>query len=334
MFEDERVEVTRELGEVFCRDFPELGRKVYPRRYVVPPSHYTGFVIPGAFGGAMIQFGILSGLVRPWNESGRCTVMAMSQMLEENRRRGVSVSGVSDVEMRMLSALEVLERYDTPTFFPAVDFCAAMLQTRLPEELLMSEVKMPYEGLCWVLPRGLVATPTDGFAVMVGLAVTGGKMVVFGSSERGIVWSMGKEIVDMRIGDLVELGDEEPASSRLVENVPGLDFDREDRTFSHRMLALALNMALAMAERKELVRMGEQVRAGRVKKGRAVEALWEPNMVGVGYRLGREGFEGGNGGNKRMHWRRGHWRNQVHGASRKLRRLVWIEPMLVGVEEE
>lgn len=30
------------------------------------------------------------------------------------------------------------------------------------------------------------------------------------------------------------------------------------------------------------------------------------------------------------HWRRGHWRNQVHGAGRSLRKLIWIMPMLIG----
>jgi hypothetical protein len=34
-----------------------------------------------------------------------------------------------------------------------------------------------------------------------------------------------------------------------------------------------------------------------------------------------------------MHWRRGHIRNQPFGMGRTQRRLLWIEPMLVGVKE-
>lgn len=30
------------------------------------------------------------------------------------------------------------------------------------------------------------------------------------------------------------------------------------------------------------------------------------------------------------HWRRGHWRNQVHGPGRSLRKLIWLMPVLVG----
>lgn len=33
------------------------------------------------------------------------------------------------------------------------------------------------------------------------------------------------------------------------------------------------------------------------------------------------------------HWRRGHWRNQVHGPGRSLRKLIWVLPMVVGSKE-
>lgn len=33
------------------------------------------------------------------------------------------------------------------------------------------------------------------------------------------------------------------------------------------------------------------------------------------------------------HWRRGHWRNQVHGPGRSLRKLIWLMPVLVGSKD-
>lgn len=33
------------------------------------------------------------------------------------------------------------------------------------------------------------------------------------------------------------------------------------------------------------------------------------------------------------HWRRGHWRNQVHGEGRAERKLIWIKPTLVGYSD-
>lgn len=35
-------------------------------------------------------------------------------------------------------------------------------------------------------------------------------------------------------------------------------------------------------------------------------------------------------GHVASHWRRGHWRNQVHGPGRSLRKLIWVMPVLVG----
>jgi hypothetical protein len=34
------------------------------------------------------------------------------------------------------------------------------------------------------------------------------------------------------------------------------------------------------------------------------------------------------------HWRRGHWRNQVHGPGRMLRKLIWVMPVLVGGDQK
>lgn len=35
------------------------------------------------------------------------------------------------------------------------------------------------------------------------------------------------------------------------------------------------------------------------------------------------------GGEISPHWRRGHWRNQAHGAGMTLRKMIWVEPILV-----
>lgn len=35
-------------------------------------------------------------------------------------------------------------------------------------------------------------------------------------------------------------------------------------------------------------------------------------------------------GHVATHWRRGHWRNQVHGPARSLRKLIWVMPVVVG----
>ena len=39
-------------------------------------------------------------------------------------------------------------------------------------------------------------------------------------------------------------------------------------------------------------------------------------------------------GPAQTHWRRGHWRNQPHGEGRRLRKLIWIMPVLVNADED
>lgn len=36
----------------------------------------------------------------------------------------------------------------------------------------------------------------------------------------------------------------------------------------------------------------------------------------------------------RTHWRRGHWRRQVYGEGRALRKLIWVMPMVVGASDD
>ena len=40
------------------------------------------------------------------------------------------------------------------------------------------------------------------------------------------------------------------------------------------------------------------------------------------------------GGHMPRHWRRGHWRQQVHGEGRALRKLIWIRPMLINADDD
>lgn len=38
-------------------------------------------------------------------------------------------------------------------------------------------------------------------------------------------------------------------------------------------------------------------------------------------------------GHVAAHWRRGHWRNQVHGPGRTMRKLIWVMPVVVGAKQ-
>ena len=72
--------------------------------------------------------------------------------------------------------------------------------------------------------------------------------------------------------------------------------------------------------------------------------FWSPNVIGAKYKFKREVptiVDGkfvtgqratGTHASPRLHWRRGHYRNQAFGHQRKERKTIWIEPCLIGAE--
>jgi hypothetical protein len=121
----------------------------------------------------------------------------------------------------------------------------------------------------------------------------------------------------------------------------GLDqTDDADREFLSRLTAVALQSSLALSYLPELV---DAPAEPAPQKGKIQErpkpskpAELAPRWIGKTFvrprvrGMARSG--GGNGSNKSAHWRRGHWRQQPYGKGRQMVRLVWIQPIFVGVE--
>jgi hypothetical protein len=94
-----------------------------------------------------------------------------------------------------------------------------------------------------------------------------------------------------------------------------------------------IKLLVVLNTRPNLVERGQCVRPRRIKRGRVKQReLWSPNLIGWRYRVA-SASPAGTHASPRLHWRRGHIRNQPFGMGRTLRRLVWIEPMLIGGKE-
>jgi hypothetical protein len=103
-----------------------------------------------------------------------------------------------------------------------------------------------------------------------------------------------------------------------------------------RVAAIVLKVVLALTARPELVEASTLLRPAKVKNGETVrDALWSPIILGRNYRLEYgPNVNRAHVGAKRMHWRRGHYRNQRHGINFSLLKLIWIEPVLVNAPDE
>ena len=131
-----------------------------------------------------------------------------------------------------------------------------------------------------------------------------------------------------------------------------VDFDRaaldlpaegeQDKNFAVKVQSFAVKLMLVLSACHDVITLGGIARAKKVKKGdRITEELWHPNLLGWDYRAQRATATGGEKGthaSPRMHWRRGHMRNQPYGpkpwVEASPKRLAWIEPVLINAPIE
>lgn len=56
-------------------------------------------------------------------------------------------------------------------------------------------------------------------------------------------------------------------------------------------------------------------------------------LVKSGFAAARRETPAGTHASPRLHWRRGHFRNQAYGVKHSERKVIWIEPTLIGADE-
>jgi len=114
----------------------------------------------------------------------------------------------------------------------------------------------------------------------------------------------------------------------------------QEKIFNSKVQAFAIKLMLALTARPNFIVPGSLSRPMKVKKGHIREELWHPNLIGWDYRAQRVATSGDHGthASPRMHWRRGHMRNQPFGpkpwTETTAKRLTWIEPVLINAPEE
>jgi len=241
----------------------------------------------------------------------------------------------------------LIER-QVPTFFVEKRFLQAMLLTSPPVDVNWSEMHLPHESAIVCLPRGVLKHPkfggigtiaygrfrypasislpgqsinlsSDSFSVVVPLAETDGMP----SMTRWI-----DQKASPTIGNAIGRFDEGGEPDMIVELPDDISerFTDGDVDVMDAVMRVLFNVLLAMTARPSLEKRG--VRGGRHKHSGL--PIWTPNIIGRDYRYRSESSGESQGGSKRMHWRRGHFRSQAYGAGRGGHKIIWIEPMLVG----
>jgi hypothetical protein len=236
-------------------------------------------------------------------------------------------------------------------FFVREDFARAVAATDLPHDFTLDDLHWPFPGMVVGFPprfmaeyRGrdvcyvYAANCDAGDYRVPGLA--GCPTVTVPRSKVGWQW------YTWRNGNLESFVTSYFRGDRVDEAVTNYDYtdytgdkDAEgieaDRIATDRVSALMLKLLVVLNTRPSLVEYGRCERPQRFKHGRLKQRqLWSPNLIGWRYRPAQPGEPTGAHASPRLHWRRGHVRNQPHGPGRIQRRLIWIEPQLIGVDQD
>jgi hypothetical protein len=242
-----------------------------------------------------------------------------------------------------------LQAYRMPTYYISRTLLEAVLQSDLPEGTTWDSLSLPMPAGTIMLPRGVVSHPLKGdvgficYASLppaIGISKENLFLLFFSCPDQAQTISFNSSYLLLQPGEEVNSRafDDFAAAAKNTMNVSYNEYFWSDEekeklaSFSAHVGNLLFRILLVMQACPKLLSKGQHT-GKRNKRGREI---WTPNIIGKDYAIKRSGptSEGSGGWNVRMHWRRGHLRQQPHGPNNSLRKTIWVEPMLVGAEAQ
>lgn len=295
--------------------------------------------------------------------SPRIMAVMMANVVAEMLRYGYHKSATA--YRLMMPGLAYLKERRMPMFFLAPDLLEAVLRTDFDDDINWQGMELPYESGLLMLPKGSLVHPVDGeIAMLMWSRVRQGdqpspwpgipmsvlpndSFVLLGACPDTMIWYDSILTANvrptMRLNNLFYRAPGEPVPHVERSNFMDADLTDLDAGFVEKMGVILFGTFLAMNARPQLVEHGKLLK----RVGKTVEQareFWSPNVIGAKYKFRREvphivrgkfehsTREGGTHASPRLHWRRGHYRNQPVGPGRKERKTIWLEPCLIGAE--
>jgi len=265
----------------------------------------------------------------------------------------------------MMPAFKPLIDKQMPMFFIAPELLQAVMMTDFDDDIDWTQMKLPYEHGVFILPRGGFRHPTDGDVHMIlwsrnqggasypppvpGIPTIEIQNTAFVTTalcpEKGIWYDACLNAAHrptLKLRNLFYRGPEDPAPTLTKGSAQDEDLAEEDAPFCDSLGVIVFGTLLAMNARPELVERSQLLKRVPAKGDKPVREFWSPNVIGRKYKAKREipkvragkfvfpAKESGHHASPRLHWRRGHFRNQAYGPERRLRKVIWLEPCLIG----
>lgn len=253
-------------------------------------------------------------------------------------------------------SLDYLISKRMPTMFISPNLLEAVKRTNFDEVIHWQDMELPYESGVLVLPKGSLTHPKSGeVAVIVYSRIKKGihrPPIFIGGKNQfpeadcihdffsivGIITedpdpSWFAAVLTPEKAPVVKIGQlfYENTSPHLdINSVYDEVMTEEDDKFVEKIGALVFGVLLALTIRPDLLTKEELLKSIPGKKGGFFREFWSPNVIGKHY-ITKTIFGEGTHASPRLHWRRGHFRQQVCGSHLALRKTIWIEPVWVGV---
>jgi hypothetical protein len=294
--------------------------------------------------------------------SPKLCAAAMACAVIETERVGLERTPVA--YRLLMMGMADLVAHQVPMFFIAPDLLEAVMRTDFHEDINWLEMKLPYETGIFILPRGALPHPTDGDTGMIlwsrspkgpmrpvpfgGIAapeLANTAFILESMIPESMIWYnstlSAAQRPTMRLHNLFYRQPGEAVPKGEKASWMDDDLDEKDAGYLEKVGVIAFGTLMAMNARPELVERSRLIK--RVGKAEKAKEFWSPNVIGAKYKAKREvpklagdgtfafaQAEHGTHASPRLHWRRGHFRMHAYGAGYKLRKQLWIEPVLVG----
>jgi hypothetical protein len=317
----------RELYAELETEFPVLWRACYPRIYHDPRSGQYASSKKPARQIMLIALKIINGKIGPSEQ----------------------------YEYHLASHLT---KFRVPTYWLSPSIAEALRLTEFPGKFDWYNMPMPFEAGVFMMPQGSLRHKSDGDIPFICYArfrageehyapllpkkpyvsVNGGMMMAallptgyfvhwnIPLDAYGPVTTM-PELKDMLLNFNTQHGTALPVrGGTMTPDDFSLGLDVAHYIFSALML---------MTARPELVTAPSLAQRVPAKKGRQAREFWNPAIIGEHYKLRHAPgpSQGGTHASPRFHWVEGFWKEQPYGPGRNLRKTIWIEPYMRGLDD-
>jgi hypothetical protein len=327
----EAVAEERMMAELGLRTLPDWLTAIYEhieewRRAVLEPHK---LVPPGGY------------------HSPRCIAAGLDAILRINELKTEAERVPTEITAQAVAYRVVNQR--VPVYYIAEDFCRAVAATDLPHDFTFADLHWPMPAMVLGFPANFLreCVGKESCYVFVARFAKGEHSCPFFPAAPTVVMPQAKIALFWyacptgRLESFVSSFWEHDRLDEAVLKHGYTDYTngdavkvQADKECCNRLSVLVFKLLVVLNTRPNLVEPATRLRTACAHKGKTKRELWSANIIGRVYRVIRDRTAPtGAHCSPRLHWRRGHLRNQPHGQGRALRKLVWIEPMLIGMGE-